>query len=232
MGIAVALAVCAFLYEALLKYNPNFLLTKYAGVLIVFIAVYNKYNDKLINQKPLPKGKYDLNWGVLKRYLIKRLNDAPVQILIFSVLYFLLNNKTYAHLYAGLWTWGFVEGFFGFAKRQNYLTSLAVKGLTEKQVNEQEFIRRWEENRERGLVRYCIVDGGIIAGALISLMVSVVGMFILNAPDKRMFADGPGEIFQFIVVCYLIGAIIGMVSYRITWYINERKFNRLDVSLR
>ena len=231
LGIAVALGVCAFLYEGLIKYNPAFVLTKYAGVLIVFVAVFNKYNDRLIEQQPLPKSKYDLNWGVLKAYLKKRLNDAPVQVLIFSLLYFSFDDKSYAHEYTALWVFGFVEGFFGYAKRQMYLVDLEKKGLTEKQVNSNEFLKKWKENRERGLIKYCIVDGGIIAGALISILVSLVWMFIVNASDKRMFAGGPGEIFQFIGATYLIGAIIGAMFYRITWYVNQRKFARLADSL-
>jgi hypothetical protein len=94
LGIAVALGICSFLYEALAKYNSGFVLTKYAAVLIVFVVIYNRYNDKLIDEKPLPKSKYDLNWAVLARYLRKCLGDAPVQVLIFSVLYFLVNDKT------------------------------------------------------------------------------------------------------------------------------------------
>jgi hypothetical protein len=231
LGIAVALGVCAFLYEALIKYNASYTLTKYAGVFIVFVAVYNKYNDKSIDQKPLPKSKYDLNWGILKRYLKKRLIDAPIQIAIFLTLYILVDHKTYAHEYTVLWIWGFVEGFFTYAKRQNYITSLAEKGLTEKGVNEQLFVRQWEENRERGLIKYCLIDGGIIAGALLSLLVSVVWLMILDQNNARLFTDGPGEIFRFIGISYLIGAVIGVISYRVTWSIRQRKFIRLTDSL-
>ncbi|MDR3694266.1 hypothetical protein [Mucilaginibacter sp.] len=227
LGIAVALGIITFLYEGLVKYNSSYVLTKYAAVLIVFVAIYNKYNDNLIDQKPLPKGKYDLNWGILKRYLIKRLKDMPVQILIFAVLYFVVDNKSYAYEYTGLWFLGFVEGFLGFAKRQNYLTSLAEKGLTEKQVNEQEFVKQWEENRERGLIKYCIVDGGIIAGALLSFPVSAVYYMILAQNNQKPFADGPGEMFQLIGVTYLIGAAIGLISYRITWSIKQKKYGQL-----
>jgi hypothetical protein len=231
LGIAVAGGVCTFLYESLFKHDAAFHFTKYAAVFIVFLAIYNKYNEKQIDQKPLPKGKYDLNWGILKRYLIKRINDAPVQILIFSVLYFVVENKFYAHEYTGLWAFGFVEGFWGFAKRQRYLTKLAEKGLTEKQLNEQEFIKQWEENRERGLMKYCIIDGGIIAGALLSLPVGMAGFFILTQHNQRPFSDGPGEIFQFIGLTYLIGGIIGIVSYRITWSLKQRRFNHLIATL-
>jgi hypothetical protein len=231
LGIAVALGVCAFLYEGLIRYNPAFVLTKYAGVLVVFVAIYNKYNDKSIDETPLPKSKYDLNWGVLKRYLKKRLREAPLQLLIFSLLYFFVDNKSYAHEYTVLWLWGFVEGFFAYAKRQKYLAGLEEKGFSERQVNIDEFIRQWEENRERGLVRYCIVDGGIIAGALLSIVVSIVWMLILSTSDKRMFADGPGQIFQFIGITYLIGAVIGIAAYRITWSVNQKRFDNLKMPI-
>ncbi|HAL83430.1 MAG TPA: hypothetical protein DCO83_15315 [Mucilaginibacter sp.] len=226
LGVAVAFGICSFLYEGLIKYNSGFVLTKYAAVLIVFVAIYNRYNDKMMDEKPLPKSKYDLNWTVLARYLRKWLSDAPVQVLIFSVLYFLVNDKTYAHVYAGLWTWGFVEGFFRYAQRQNYLSGLADKGLTEKEVNRFEFLKKWKENKERGLIKYCLIDGGIIAGAILSIGVGIVGIFILGKTNAHIFS-GPGEIFQFIGITYLIGAIIGIISYRITWYINQNKFARL-----
>ncbi|MDB5135989.1 MAG: hypothetical protein JWP37_2592 [Mucilaginibacter sp.] len=205
LAITVALGICTFLYEGLIKYNSGFVLTKYAGVLIVFVAIYTKYSDTLFDQKPLPKSKYDLNLDLLKRYLIKRLNGAPLQILIFLLLYFFVGNKSYAHGYTGLWMIAFVEGFFSYAKGQNHLTNLAEKGLNEKEVSELAFLKQWEENRERGLIKYCLIDGGIIAGALLSLLVSLVGYFILSKNNERIFADGPGEIFQFIGLCYLIG---------------------------
>ena len=227
LAISVALGICVFLYEALLKYNSGYPLTKYTALLILFIATYNKYSDKFIDQKPLPKSKYDLNWGVLKSYLKKRLNEAPVQIVIFSALYIFVNDKTYAHEYTILWTFGFVEGFFHYVKRRKYLEELIEKGQSEKEVNETMFIKQWEENRERGLLKCCLIDGGIIAGALISLLVSIVGLFILARNNDALFADGPGEIFQFIGVTYLIGAIIGIVSYRVIWTLRKKKFDRL-----
>jgi hypothetical protein len=75
------------------------------------------------------------------------------------------------------------------------------------------------------------MDGGIIAGALLSLLVSMVGLFFLSENNKRPFADGPGEIFQFIGITYLIGAIIGIISYRITWSIKQKKFNQISGAL-
>lgn len=226
LAISVALGICSFLFEGLIKYNSSYTLTKYAGVFIVFVAFYDKYNYKLTDQKPLPKSKYDLNWSVLMSYLKKRLNDAPLQILIFSLLYFIPKDKSYADAYTGLWIFGFVEGFFTYAQRQRYLTSLAEKGLTEKEINNQKFVKKWEENRERGLIKYCLVDGGIVAGALLSLLVSLIYLFIF-AGNKRSFADGPGEIFQFIGTTYLIGAAIGVVSYRIIWSLRQKKFIQL-----
>jgi hypothetical protein len=228
-GIAVAVGVCTFSYEALIKHDYSFTLTKYIGVLIGFVVVYYKYNDKPIDQKPVSKSKYEINRAILTGYLKKRLNDAPLQIAIFLLLYFW--NKGYAYEYIVLLTIGFVEGFFTYVKKQRYIAELEKKGLTENDVTRAAFIKKWEENRERGLVKYCIIDGGIITGALLSVGIGLIGMFTLNDSNKRMFADGPGEMFQFIGITYVIGAAIGIVAYRLTWYVNEKKFNKLTGAL-
>lgn len=224
-GITVALGICAFLYEGLIKYNPHFIFTKYAAVLIFFV-IYNNYGDKSADLKSLPKCKYDLNWEVLLRYLKKRLNDLPIQVGLYLILYFWDSNKTFANEYVGLLTAGFIEGFFSYAQRQRYITELAEKGQTEKEVNNLAFIKSWDENRERGFFKYCLVDGAIIAGAILSIGVGIVGMIIFKTKNDHIFSN-PGEMFSFIGYSYLIGAIISSFCYTALWFINQNKFMRL-----
>lgn len=229
--ITVTFGVCAFLFEGLIKYNPSFNLTKYAFVLIVSASIYNKFGDKWKEEMPLTKSKYDLNLGVFLGYLKYRLSNAPIQIFIFSTLYFLFTNKTYANTYGWLLIIGFIENFFSYAKEQRYLGELAEKGLTPSEVDNRAFIKHWEENRERGMLKYCIINGGIIAGALLSLFVSLIWLFVLSANNKPAFAVGPGEIFQFIGISYLIGAFTGSISYRIIWSLKQERFKRLATNV-
>jgi hypothetical protein len=168
-----------------------------------------------------------MNRDVLKSYLKKRLIWAPVFIVIFLLLHYFITDKFLSYIYAASWLLGLILGYFQYIKRLSYLADLEKKGVTEKEVNGLAFVEQWKENRERGLFKYCIIDGAIVAGALLSLIISLIGVSIFVDHNKHMFSDGPGEIFQFIGITYLIGAAIGAISYRITWAINQKRFNAI-----
>jgi hypothetical protein len=60
LGIAVAIGVCSFVYEGLIKPSFDFTLTKYSGALVILIAIYYRRRDNLIRQEQLQKKKNGL----------------------------------------------------------------------------------------------------------------------------------------------------------------------------
>ncbi len=168
-----------------------------------------------------------MNWSLLKRYIKKNIIGVPALIVIFSLLYCLVKDKLFAYAYLGLWLIELLIGFFTDSKRQLYLADLEKKGLTEKEVDNKAFIARWGENRERGIYKYCIIDGGIVLGALLSLLISFIWMFVVPKGNEGLFSESPGQIFQFIGITYLIGAVIGILVNRIIWDYKQKKFIQL-----
>ncbi|MCR8561298.1 hypothetical protein KXD93_26835 [Mucilaginibacter sp. BJC16-A38] len=64
LGIAVAIGVCAFIYEGLIHPTLDFTLTKIAGALIFGIAVSSKFRDNRARNNQARKvqsKKQDLN---------------------------------------------------------------------------------------------------------------------------------------------------------------------------
>ncbi|HTD40346.1 MAG TPA: hypothetical protein VK671_06970 [Mucilaginibacter sp.] len=167
-----------------------------------------------------------MGWELLKMYLAKKLQWLPIPILIFLSLYYLVKDKSYLQIYAIFWAIDLIAGFFPFAKRQLYLSDLQQKGLTEKDINNAAFLDRWKENRERGLLKYCIIDGGLILGAILSIFIGLTGMIFLANKNDHIFSD-PSEMLSYIGYCYLAGATLGIIINRYFWYINQKKFTIL-----
>ncbi len=103
---------------------------------------------------------------------------------------------------------------------------LKARGLTEEDIANIEFVKKWDETRKEGLWKYCMKDGGIIAGALLSLPGAGIVALIDESIVKSIFL-GPDKMMAFIGYSYLTGAILGIVTYRVLWTINERRFLRL-----
>lgn len=118
------------------------------------------------------------------------------------------------------------RSIYHFEDRLKKIDKLKSKGLTEEDVSNIAFVKKWEESRKNGLWTYCIKDGGIIAGAILAIPVSLLYFMISHKNILELF-PGPGAMFSFIAYAYLAGAAISIISYRVLWIINERRFLRL-----
>jgi hypothetical protein len=168
---------------------------------------------------------------VLKDYLKYRLYFLPAILVLFLLFHYSVADGYNSFFFCGIFIVDIIQGYYRYENRRVYLSDLNKKGLTETEVINAEFMKEWGKRREEGPLKYCLVNGGIIAGALLSLLVSFIWFTVLSKNNKPAFADGPGQIFQFIGITYLIGAIIGFISYRITGSVKQEKFERLTTPL-
>lgn len=104
------------------------------------------------------------------------------------------------------------------------------KGLSIEALRNAAFIKNWEETRYDGVWTYCIKDGGAITGAGLALPIALM-VLSQNGASIRNFFPGPGAMFSFDAYCYLAGAFIGVILFRILWWQNEQKYRRLTGSL-
>lgn len=125
---------------------------------------------------------------------------------------------------------GFLAFVVAFTERRKTWTikqyQLKAKGLTEEDTANIIFVKKWEETRGKGVWRYCIIDGGIIRGAYLWLAISVLAIATSVVKFKGL-VDAPGNMFGFIGYTYIAGAIIGVISHRVLWIYNQRRFLKL-----
>jgi len=57
LGIAVAIGVCSFLYEGLIRCTGDFYLTEIAGSLIFFVATTSKFKDNRERRNQLERNR-------------------------------------------------------------------------------------------------------------------------------------------------------------------------------
>ncbi len=53
LGIAVAIGVISFLYEAIIQHGHDYTFTQFSILLIIILALRSKYQDNLAKQKSL-----------------------------------------------------------------------------------------------------------------------------------------------------------------------------------
>jgi hypothetical protein len=92
---------------------------------------------------------------------------------------------------------------------------LKKRGLSIADISNIDFVKNWEENRKKGFIKYCLVDGGIITGMILLIPVSFISFMILNkliiAPSARIF-DEFGDMLIFIGCCFIISYVFGLHS--------------------
>ncbi len=111
-------------------------------------------------------------------------------------------------------------------EKQERRQKLRAKGLTEHDVANIDFVKKWQETRKGGLWRYCIRDGGLIAGAGTGLALSLLFGLCFSVKFLKILSE-PGDMFAFISYNYLCGAAIQIIIFRFLWFSNERRFLRL-----
>lgn len=164
-----------------------------------------------------------MNADLLKSYLKYSYKHILV---IFAFLLLLSYLDNFSYLYFIFLPITFVRDYFQFDNRQIKIKKLKAKGLTEEDIINIQFVKKWEEVREKGIWKYCITDGGIILGAYLWLTISILAIATSVVKFKAL-VDAPGNMFGFIGYTYIAGAIIGVISHRVLWIYNQRRFIKL-----
>lgn len=120
----------------------------------------------------------------------------------------------------------FGRDYYHYDARLAYINKLKSKGLTEEDIYNINFVKKWEEARAKGIWLYCITDGGIILGAYLWIVISMLLVTTSIVSIKSLAAD-PGNMFAFIGYTYMIGATIGVIVNRIRWPYNQQRFIKL-----
>jgi len=115
---------------------------------------------------------------------------------------------------------------YHYREKLEKIKRLKAKGLTEKDLLNIEFVKKWEDTRSNGVWVYCLKYGLFIGGFGFSLLVGLFYMEFFNQTLKTTLAE-PGKMFRFMGYCYIAGAISGVIVFRIFWFLNERRFIRL-----
>ncbi|MFB9845548.1 hypothetical protein [Mucilaginibacter ginsenosidivorans] len=119
-----------------------------------------------------------------------------------------------------------IISLFRFPERLKQIKKLKAKGLTQQDIINIEFTKKWGETRSYGIWRYCIRDGGIITGAGFSLASSLVFAVCFSSLFWKILSE-PGSMFAYIGYSYLSGIITGIILFRILWVFKEKRFARL-----
>lgn len=119
-----------------------------------------------------------------------------------------------------------LRDFYHLEEQQERRKKLQAKGLTEQDVANIDFVKKWQDTRKGGLWRYCIRDGGLIAGAGTGLALSLLFALLFSVKFFKIISE-PGDMFAFIGYNYLCGAVIQITLFRFLWNSNERRFLRL-----
>lgn len=108
---------------------------------------------------------------------------------------------------------------------------LRKKGMSIEALRNAAFIKNWEETRYNGIWKYCLRDGGVITGAGLALPIGIIILSQIGT-GIRSFFPGPGAMFIFDGYCYVAGAFLGAILFRIRWWYNERRYHQLTDSVR
>ncbi|GAA3966939.1 hypothetical protein [Mucilaginibacter dorajii] len=147
-------------------------------------------------------------------------------IVFTGYLFFNFNLKiieTVAEISSGFIFWG--AAYYG---RDRWMIEKYLgkhKSLTPEDVRNIFFVKKWEKIRERGILRYCITDGGIILGAYLWILVSILGLS--TVVTLKIIMEDPSNMFSFIGYSYMIGGFTGVITNRLRWTYNESRFIRL-----
>ena len=160
---------------------------------------------------------------LLRAYLKYIYKALLFELVMICVLYYFTGDLKF---YLILFAVSLIGGYFKYETKQAQIKKLREKGLTEEDVYNIEFVKKWEETREKGIWRYCINDGGIIFGAYLWLIISIL-LIATSIVKLQTLVDDPGNMFGFIGYNYIAGAIIGVIIYRALWPYNERRFKRV-----
>lgn len=102
---------------------------------------------------------------------------------------------------------------------------LKRKGLTQQDVNNISFVNSWQERKQNGYYKYVLFNGGIIAGSIIFIAISLA-FFPKAIAGGRQFPEF-NDMINYMVKCWGVGFTAGVLLCSIIWYRNEQRFKRL-----
>ena len=99
-------------------------------------------------------------WDMLKSYLKTYNLFSFITIIIFigAILffYFVRHERFLACFCVAFAIVETVKSYSKFKKKQSYLDELRENGLTEKTVNDADFVERWAKTREKGVYKFYV----------------------------------------------------------------------------
>jgi len=213
LGVSIAVGAVSFLIEVFFGHN-NFRVTVIILSCMFVLSAYIKYSESAEQRskfKAYLRYDYKLKiiWLIFIAWLVYTDRNEPTDFIF--ILLFIVN---------------LFKDYYTFDAKLAHLDQLKAKGLTVADVRNIEFVKSWEETRRRGIWKYCLKDGGIIAGAVLLFVLGITYASIF--PSKfKIIVSSPGTMFSFIGYCYIAGAFIGVIIYRILWIYKEKRFNKL-----
>jgi hypothetical protein len=116
--------------------------------------------------------------------------------------------------------------FYHYGEKLENIKKLRKKGLTEADLLNIEFVKKWEHSRIGGRWRYSLVYGLLIGGFGLSFAFSLI-FGVVNSQRFKIILSQPEGMFRFILINYIGGAIAGVILFYVLWFFNERRFRRL-----
>jgi len=161
--------------------------------------------------------------NVFKQYLKSSYKQLILSVIFCAFIFWFTRDFLWIVIFLIL---GVARDIYHFKENVEKRKKLKAKGLTEQDILNITFVQKWEETRKGGLWKYCVRDGGIIAGAALALGLSIGYALLFPQSFKSTLAE-PGSMFSFIEYTYISGAIIGVIIFRILWPYKEKRFAQL-----
>ncbi|WP_413669311.1 hypothetical protein ACEN9X_04700 [Mucilaginibacter sp. Mucisp86] len=159
-----------------------------------------------------------------KTYLKHTYKTQLVYLAVIVALYIYDNDNLIFLLF---FPFSFIQGYYRYQYKLTQAEKLKAKGLTEEDMENISFVKKWEHARKRGIWNYCIIDGGFIAGLALSIISSMIWFTLSGKTDFHALLAEPIDMFAFIGYNYIIGAGIAVMIFRMKWKYNEKRFIRL-----
>jgi hypothetical protein len=137
---------------------------------------------------------------------------------VFLALYLFDGRKDYALIF--LFVFIYAQKYRAFVIEAKWTKAT---GQTAEQLANASFLNNWQETRARGFRKYCLVEGGLVNGAIIGIL---IGSFSVITGITNRFSV-LNDTFTLIGVMYGIGIMIGIGLYRFYWMASERRFTLL-----
>jgi hypothetical protein len=93
-----------------------------------------------------------------KTYLKHTYKGELLYLAVIAALYFYDHNNI---IFLIFFPFSFIQGYYRYQYKLAQAEKLKAKGLTEEDIDNISFVKKWEHARKRGKWNYCIIDGGV-----------------------------------------------------------------------